>query len=233
MPLFALTIFGSAFLLFLVQPIIAKLILPWFGGSAGVWTTCMVFFQTALLAGYAYADVVVRHLAPRRQAALHTVLLLASLAVLPIVPAASWKPVGSHDPIGAILGLLVVTLGLPYFLLATTSPLLQAWFAQRHPDRNPYRLFALSNLASLAALLAYPFVIEPAVRTRVQAYAWSAGYVLFVLLCVTIAWRNLRTATTSARQRQRSVGASPPVARQVLWCALATTSSVLLLAITD
>jgi len=233
MPLFALTIFGSAFLLFLVQPIIAKLILPWFGGSAAVWTTCMVFFQTALLAGYAYADAVVRHLTPRRQAALHTALLVASLAALPIVPATSWKPIGSDDPIGAILGLLVVTLGLPYFLLATTSPLLQAWLAQRYPERNPYRLFALSNLASLVALLAYPFVIEPAVHTRVQAYAWSAGYVLFVALCVTIAWRNLRTGTLRVRHRGTATTALPSFARQALWCALAATSSVLLLSVTD
>lgn len=233
MPLFALTIFGSAFLLFLVQPIIAKLILPWFGGSAGVWTTCMVFFQTALLAGYAYADIVVRRLAPQRQAALHTVLLLASVVVLPIVPAASWKPIGSDDPIGRILALLVVTLGLPYFLLATTSPLLQAWLARRYPDRNPYRLFALSNLASLVALLAYPFAIEPAVPARMQAYAWSVGYVLFVVSCVAVAWRNPGEATPNVRRRDASVTAVPPVTWQALWCALATTSSVLLLSVTD
>ena len=231
MPLFALTIFGSAFLLFLVQPVIAKLILPWFGGSAGVWTTCMVFFQVGLLAGYAYADAIVRRLTPRRQALLHTALLVASLATLPIVPAASWKPVGADDPIGAILGLLVVTLGLPYFLLSTTSPLLQAWLAQRHPDRNPYRLFALSNLASLGALLAYPFLIEPAVRTRVQAYAWSVAYAVFAVLCIATAWRNLDRARPLPRDAPAE--ALPPRSRQVLWCGLAATSSVLLLSVTN
>lgn len=231
MPLFALTIFGSAFLLFLVQPVIAKLILPWFGGSAGVWTTCMVFFQVGLLAGYAYADAIVRRLTPRRQALLHTALLVASLATLPIVPAASWKPVGADDPIGAILGLLVVTLGLPYFLLSTTSPLLQAWLAQRHPDRNPYRLFALSNLASLGALLAYPFLIEPAVRTRVQAYAWSVAYAVFAVLCIATAWRNLDRARPLPRDAPAE--ALPPRSRQALWCGLAATSSVLLLSVTD
>ncbi|MGE5103916.1 MAG: spermidine synthase, partial [Betaproteobacteria bacterium] len=191
MLLFALTIFASAFLLFLVQPIIAKQILPWFGGSAAVWTTCLVFFQAALLAGYAYSDAVVRRLAPRRQTLLHVLLLVASLAVLPIVPAAFWKPAGNENPAALILGLLAVTIGLPYFLLSTTSPLLQAWFAHRFPARNAYRLFALSNLASLAALLAYPFAIEPFVPTHAQAVAWSAGYAAFVVLCAATAWRHL------------------------------------------
>jgi hypothetical protein len=153
MILFALTIFASAFLLFLVQPIIAKQILPWFGGSAAVWTTCLVFFQAALLAGYAYADVVVRRVVIRRQVLLHVGLLAASVLFLPIVPGAFWKPAGTESPAALILGLLTVTLGLPYFLLSTTSPLLQAWFARRYPGRSPYRLFALSNLASLLALL--------------------------------------------------------------------------------
>jgi SAM-dependent methyltransferase len=192
MLLFALTIFASAFLLFLVQPIIAKQILPWFGGSAAVWTTCLVFFQAALLAGYAYSDGVVRRLSLGRQTLLHALLLVASLAVLPIVPAALWKPAGNENPAALILGLLAVTIGLPYFLLSTTSPLLQAWFAHRFPARNAYRLFALSNLASLAALLAYPFAIEPFVPTHLQAIAWSAGYAAFAVLCVATAWRNLR-----------------------------------------
>ena len=192
MLLFALTIFASAFLLFLVQPIIAKQILPWFGGSAAVWTTCLVFFQAALLAGYAYSDGVVRRLSLRRQTLLHALLLVASLAVLPIVPAGFWKPAGNENPAALILGLLAVTIGLPYFLLSTTSPLLQAWFAHRFPARNAYRLFALSNLASLAALLAYPFAIEPYVPTHVQAIAWSAGYAAFAVLCVATAWRNLQ-----------------------------------------
>ena len=131
--LFAITIFSSAFLLFLVQPIIAKQILPWFGGSAAVWTTCLVFFQTALLAGYAYADVVVRRWSLRTQALLQSALVVASLLALPIIPSAFWKPGGAENPAALILGLLAVTIGLPYFLLSTTSPLLQAWFARRYP----------------------------------------------------------------------------------------------------
>ena len=239
MPLFALTIFASAFLLFLVQPIIAKEILPWFGGSAAVWTTCLVFFQTALLAGYAYADVVVRRLGLRRQALLHVALLAASLVVLPIVPGAFWKPAGTESPAALILGLLAATLGLPYFLLSTTSPLLQAWFARAHPGRNPYRLFALSNAASLLALVGYPFAIEPWIATRTQAYVWSAGYAGFALLCAAIAWRTGLSGVTPGpdpHQQQSDDGgadARPAWTRSVLWACLAAAGSVLLLSVTN
>ena len=252
MLLFALTIFSSAFLLFLVQPIIAKQILPWFGGSAAVWTTCLVFFQTALLAGYAYADAITRRLSQRRQAWLHAALLAASAASLPIVPAVAWKPAGGENPAALILGLLVVTLGLPYFLLSTTSPLLQSWFARRFPGRDPYRLFALSNVASLVALLAYPFAIEPWIATRSQAYAWSAGYALFVVLCIATAWRNRGAVAVAApddahavtpldvpdpdatpRHSAVAVARVPTLARQLLWCGLAAIGSVLLLATTN
>src|SRR5690606_2991821 len=148
MALYAFTIFTSAFLLFLVQPIIAKQILPWFGGAAAVWATCLVFFQTVLLLGYAYADVTTRRLAPRRQLGLHVALLAVSLALLPIIPGAQWKPGSdSGEPALLILGLLGATIGLPYFLLATTSPLVQAWYWQSFRHSAPYRLFALSNFA--------------------------------------------------------------------------------------
>ncbi len=237
MPLFALTIFASAFLLFLVQPIIAKQILPWFGGSAAVWTTCLVFFQTTLLAGYAYADFSVRRLVPRTQVKLHVTLLVLSLAALPIVPGAFWKPAGDENPIWLILGLLTATIGLPYFLLSTSSPLLQAWFARIYPGRNPYRLFALSNVASLLALLGYPFLLEPWVATRMQAWGWSAGYALFVVLASYAAISSLR-GTQLAPLSTVDVDtdadeAAPTLARQLLWCTLAGTGSVLLLAITN
>ena len=168
MLLFAATVFTSAFLLFLVQPIIAKQILPWFGGSAAVWTTCMVFFQLVLLAGYAYSDAVSRRLAPRTQAIVHTALLAASLAFLPILAAESWKPAPDTEPAPRILLLLTATIGLPYFLLSTTGPLVQAWFARALPSSTVYRLFALSNLASLLALIAYPPLIEPAASLQWQ-----------------------------------------------------------------
>ena len=135
--LYALTIFASAFLLFLLQPIVAKQILPWFGGSAAVWTTCLVFFQSTLLLGYAYADFSVRRLTPRAQAKLHMVLLVLSLAVLPIIPGEFWKPTGRESPIWMILGLLTATIGLPYFVLSTTSPLIQAWFARSFSRTQP------------------------------------------------------------------------------------------------
>ena len=172
MYLFAATVFTSAFLLFLVQPIIAKQILPWFGGSAAVWTTCLVFFQSVLLAGYAYADWTSR-LGPRRQAALHVGLLAASLLCLPILASTGWKPHGDEQPVVRILLLLGATIGLPYFLLSTTTPLLQAWYWRRFRTVVPYRLFALSNLASLLALLGFPVLFEPVFDLKALGWGWS------------------------------------------------------------
>jgi hypothetical protein len=239
MTLYAVTIFVSAFLLFLVQPVMAKQILPWFGGSATVWTTCLVFFQSALLLGYAYADWTVRRLAPRASLRLHVVLLVLSIALLPIVPAAFWKPTGTENPSWLILGMLTATIGLPYFLLSTTSPLVQAWFARRFPGRSPYRLFALSNLASMLALLGYPFLLEPWVVTRAQAWGWSAGYGLFVVLCAAAGFASLKAAvpaTAGTEPTAATVGddePAPTLARQLLWIALAATGSILLLAISN
>jgi len=203
MLLYAATIFVSAFLLFLVQPVMAKQILPWFGGSATVWTTCLVFFQIALLAGYTYVDWTVRKLAPRRSVVLHVGLLVLSLAVLPIVPGERWKPLGEENPSWLILGMLTLTIGLPYFLLSTTSPLVQAWFARRFPAASPYRLFALSNLASMLALLGYPFLLEPWSATRAQALGWSLAYVAFAALCAAVLGAGTATAWLAARALAR------------------------------
>src|SRR5207248_11394599 len=220
----------------------AKQILPWFGGSAAVWTTCLVFFQTTLLLGYAYSDAVTRRLSPRMQVGLHVVLLALSCALLPIVPGAQWKPVGGDNPSWRILGLLAATIGLPYFLLSTTSPLVQAWFARKRPGESPYRLFALSNLASMLALVGYPFLLEPWSPTRTQAVGWSGGYALFVGLCIAAGWRSLGPAPAAARSNiisaedAKNPGAddSPPTrARQLLWCTLAATGSLLLLAVSN
>src|SRR5216117_3633777 len=230
---YAATIFLSSFLLFLVQPIIAKQILPWFGGSAAVWTTCLVFFQTMLLLGYAYSDAVTRRLSSRGQARLHIALLALSCALLPIVPGAQWKPLGSENPSLLILGLLAATIGLPYFLLSTTSPLVQAWFARSFPGRSPYRLFALSNLASMLALLGYPFLLESWVATRTQSYGWSGAYVAFALLTAASGWYSLsarpaRTAVAPASDEVRTASEAPPTrGRQFLWTALAATASYL------
>ncbi len=238
MLLYACTIFTSAFLLFLVQPVIAKQILPWFGGSAAVWTTCLVFFQVALLAGYAYSDVTTRKLKPRAQVILHLALLAASLAVLPIVADASWKPAGDEDPGARILGLLSITIGLPYFLLATTGPLVQAWFARTFPSGTVYRLFALSNLASMLALISYPFAFETWVTTATQAYGWSAGYGLFALLCGASAIYSLRrsgapAAASTATATVQDDAPAPGRFNLVLWLALPAMGSWLLLAITN
>ena len=236
MLLFACTIFTSAFLLFLVQPIVAKQILPWFGGSAAVWTTCLVFFQVALLAGYAYSDFTTRKLKPRAQAILHIALLAVSLAVLPIIPDVSWKPAGDEDPGLRILGLLLVTIGLPYFLLATTGPLVQAWFARAFPRGTVYRLFALSNLASMLALISYPFAFEPWVTTALQAGAWSFGYGLFAVLCAASALYSLRNAAAPAAAADSPAQDTAPAPTRfdlVLWLSLSAMGSWMLLAITN
>ena len=234
MILYAVTIFTSAFLLFLVQPIIAKQILPWFGGSAAVWTTCLVFFQFLLLAGYAYSDWTTRKLAARTQVVLHVVLLAASLASLPIIADAGWKPVGDEDPTWRILGLLAVTIGLPYFLLSTTGPLVQAWFARTFPAGTVYRLFALSNFGSLLALLSYPFAFEPWVTTAVQSWGWSAAYVAFAALCAVSAWYSLR-GRTGAREAATApeAGPSPRPGDYAAWLLLSGMGAFMLLAVTN
>jgi SAM-dependent methyltransferase len=237
MPLYALTIFTSAFLLFLVQPIMAKQILPWFGGSAAVWTTCLVFFQFLLLAGYAYSDWTTRTLRPRQQATLHVVLLVASLASLPILPGAGWKPTGEEDPTWLILGLLAATIGLPYFLLSTTGPLVQAWFARLFPAGTVYRLFALSNFASLLALIAYPFAVEPWITTARQSWLWSAGYLLFVGLCIAAAGASARSRPPAAAEARAGAepdaGPAPALPDYLGWLLLSAMGSFMLLAVTN
>ncbi|MBI3938053.1 MAG: fused MFS/spermidine synthase [Betaproteobacteria bacterium] len=237
MLLYAATIFISAFLLFLVQPIMAKQILPWFGGSSAVWTTCMVFFQFLLLGGYAYSDWTTRKLRARSQVLLHIALLALSLASLPIIADAAWKPAGSEDPVLRILGLLLATIGLPYFLLSTTGPLVQVWFARTFPAGTVYRLFALSNFGSLLALIAYPPAIEPWVTTLVQSWGWSAGYALFVLLCIGSAVYSMRGAPQSVAARETlqamNDGPQPTWGDYALWLLLSAMGSFLLLAVTN
>ena len=167
-----LAIFLGAFLLFQIQPMIAKMILPWFGGSVVVWTACMLFFQVVLLLGYAYAHWLSAQTRPGARW-LHIGLLAASLLLLPAIPAAWWKPGGDENPLPRILGLLAVTVGVPYFLLSSTSPLVQTWYARRSGGAAPYRFFALSNLASLLALLSYPVLVEPWLPARAQGVLWS------------------------------------------------------------
>ncbi len=228
---YGLTIFLSAFLLFQVQPLIGKMILPWFGGSAAIWTTCMLFFQLVLLLGYFYSHWVTRYLSPSRQSVVHGGLLLVSLLLIPISPSLDWKPLGAENPTLRILGLLTVSIGLPYFVLSTTGPLLQAWFARERSGRVPYRLFALSNFGSMLALLAYPVAVEPIFPTLWQSYLWSGLYACFVLACALLAWRG-RKGTVIAPQAPHE-GPSPRWTDKLLWAALAACPSILMVADTS
>jgi hypothetical protein len=212
------TIFLSAFLLFQVQPIMGRFILPWFGGTPAVWSVCLLFFQAMLLAGYAYAHWL-------RRPSVHLALLAVSLAFLPVIPA---RPAITDAPSTRILLLLVVTVGAPYFLLSATSPLLQKWTAS---ERSPWRLYALSNFGSFLALLSYPFLVEPYVRLRTQAWFWSGLYVAFVILCGVVAW-----ASTPAVESGHEAGpteAGPTVLTILFWLGLSAAGSTLLLATTN
>lgn len=235
MAIYASTVFLSAFLLFLVQPLIAKLILPWFGGSAVVWNTCMLFFQLLLLAGYAYAHWTIQKLSPQAQFRLHSALLALAALATPVLPPEWLKPSGESAPILPILAVLTVTIGLPYFLLSSTSPLLQAWYSRVHNSAPPYRLFALSNLASLIALLAYPIVIEPNLPAGYQAYTWRFAFAAFGIFCSYTAWRASQSmpSRVAAHVAPEEVP-PPPVAKDYLtWITLAAVPSMLFLAFTS
>lgn len=246
---YILTIFISAFLLFQVQPLIAKFILPWFGGTPAVWTTCMLFFQVLLLVGYAYAHVTTAYMTPKAQSILHIALLAVALAFLPIIPDETWKPVGDESPIVRILTLLAATIGLPYLMLSTTGPLMQRWFSLTNPGDSPYRLFALSNAGSLAALLSYPFVFEPSLTLGTQAYSWSSGFGVFVIACTICAYYVIsrlpavapvnvtdgssKSATQSESADDADEDRKPTVMDMLTWLGLAAGPSILLLATTN
>lgn len=242
MVIYAATVFVSAFLLFQVQPLISRVILPWFGGSPAVWTTCMLFFQSVLFLGYAYAHATHGKLPPRWQAVAHLALLLGALALARIEPSVSWKPHHGDAPMWRIMMLLSACVGLPYFVLATTGPLLQAWFSRNYPGRSPYRLYALSNLGSLIALLSYPFWFEPRFALSQQANLWFWGFTVFVVLCGIVAsqlWRRDGATTTSAPQAKAPPDQTTDDERPtrygdwILWLALPAFGSFMLLATTN
>ncbi|MGA3016139.1 MAG: fused MFS/spermidine synthase [Bryobacteraceae bacterium] len=233
--LYALTTVVSAFLLFQVQPIIAKIILPWFGGSAAVWTVCLLFFQMVLLLGYTYAHVLVRYFERQVQTVIHAGLLLVSgfLVLRTIYPPASMKPLPGADPTVGILVLLAATVGLPYFMLSTTGPLLQAWYARERGGQMPYRLYALSNAGSMFALLSYPVLFEPQFGTHRQAWMWSIAFGVFILLCGATAFRwGTEEAAVEAAARE-APAAKPPAWHYVPWLLLPACASLLLLAVTN
>ncbi len=234
--LFATTIFVSAFLLFQVQPIMGKFILPWYGGSPGVWTTCMLVFQVLLFGGYAYAHVLNRILVLRAQIALHCGLLLLAMLTLPITPSSDWKPAGTESPTWMIMLLLCCKVGAPYFLLSSTGPLLQSWLGQSKIIEQPYRLYSLSNVGSMLALLSFPFLIEPAFSSSMQSSIWSIAFGIFAIACSLsgCALFRTRTATLSEAKAQFRVecpAISWPVAGA--WFALSMLPSVMLLATTN
>jgi hypothetical protein len=204
--LFSMTLFVNAALLFAVQPMFSKMVLPMLGGTPAVWNTCMLFFQTALLGGYLYAHVTTRWLDVRKQSILQLALFVLTFLTLPVAVAAGWKPTGSEMPVWWLAALLTVSLGAPFFMLSTGAPLLQRWFAESgHPAAaNPYFLYAASNLGSMVALLAYPVLIEPHLRLAQQSELWTGAYVVLVVLiasCALVVRRGMADGMMFARTR--------------------------------
>ncbi len=241
MTAFASVTLLGAFLLFLVQPLLARAVLPWFGGVQAVWATCLVFYQTLLLVGYLYAHLG-RRLGVRRQAVLHAVLLVLSLVLLPITVSSTWKPSGTESPVWWLLGLLTATVGGPYLLLASTAPLLHDWFGGLRTDRSPYPLYAVSNAGSVLALLAYPFVVAPLLGVHAQSVVWSVAYGCFVAVCgglsLFVAREGGRVDGEPADGSDgRDEGGRPavplPAGDVAFWVTLAACGSGLLLAITN
>lgn len=242
MVVFATTVFLSAFLLFQIQPIVAKMILPWFGGSSSVWSTCIVFFQSVLLLGYGYVHWLHEKISRSRQPIVHAALLIISLVTLPVAADASWKGMTLDYPSLAVLAVLAVACGAPYLLLSTTGPLMQAWYARvgvaSGDGSRAYRLYALSNLASMLALLTYPVLIEPALALEAQANTWSVAYVVFVAAALGTAWLTWRAGAGTGESSAESAAASsddtprPRFGELALWVGLSATASILLLSMT-
>jgi hypothetical protein len=234
LPYAAATLVG-AFLVFQVQPVISKCVLPWFGGTPAVWTTCMLFFQVLLLAGYIYAHCLKTYLRPRRQGLVHLSLLTLALWTLDITPDENWKPSGDEQPIVHLLVMLCVHVGLPYFLLSSTGPLIQAWLSLRTSSDSIYRLYALSNIGSLAALLSYPFLVEPYISVAGQSALWGFLFTLFVLVQTGLIYQLVTSRSSSSQASQVSSHGAPPKIRRwkkLLWVALPAVASTLLLVTT-
>jgi len=231
-------IFTSAFLLFLVQPMFSRMVLPLLGGTPAVWNTCMLFFQAALLGGYLYAHLGAQRLGVRRQAAVHVVLLAVAALLLPVGVGGA-MPQGGQAPIPWLLWLMVTTVGLPFLVLSATGPMLQKWFAGTgHPSaRNPYWLYGASNLGSMLALLGYPFVMEPRLRIAGQSWSWAIGYGVLAALVIgsaVLLWRAPAGAVEEAETGETAAGDARPVAtrERLIWIGLAFIPSSLLLSVT-
>ncbi len=227
--IFAAPIILSSFLIFLIQPILAKQILPLFGGSASVWNTCLFFFQFVLLGGYAYAYILTRYITPKIQFVIHVTLIAASITTIPDLITHTWED-STSGPAIHIFGLLTAAIGIPYFMLSSTSPLLQAWYARVFA--KPYRLFALSNAASLAGLITYPFLIEPWVDVRTQTIIWASGFIIFGIACMFASFSQTRI------QKPIDTPSIDPAIQisgslRTRWIFLAALSSVSLVSVTS
>lgn len=229
--LFGTTIFLGAFLLFQVQPLMGRFLLPWFGGTPDVWTACMLFFQLFLLAGYGWAHLNSRWFSLRQQAINQVLLLILAVATLSIVPAESLKPLPGENPLLRILLICSVCVGLPYFILSTTGPMLQAWLARFFPGAVPYRFYALGNTGSLLALLSFPFLFEPQMARPAIAKVWSAGFLLYALIAIAAAMKS--SSCSSIMSSDSRIESAPLSKKQLLlWIALPACASIELLAVT-
>jgi hypothetical protein len=230
-----------------VQLLLGKYILPWFGGAAAVWTTCMLFFQVLLLGGYAYAHLLSSRLKPRAQALLHCAVVFSSLLLLacltvawssPITPGSNWKPHGADHPVIQIVTLLSVSVGLPYFVLSSTGPLLQAWHWRVYEGGSPYRLYSLSNLGSFLSLLAFPALLEPGLTLKSQAWLWSLAYLVFAMSCMYNALRGVASGRQEIDSQEvvpteSAEGARPGTGTYLSWGSLSACASILFLATTN
>jgi hypothetical protein len=243
--LFALTSLLSAFLLFQVQLIVSKHILPWFGGSAAVWTTSMLVFQLLLLGGYVYSHLISMKLSARTQTIVHLALLAAAFLTIvvlslvwssAIMPGNKWRPDVSASPAASVAAIILVSAGLPFFVLSTTGPLLQSWFGRLGGGVKAYRLYSVSNIGSLLGLLTFPFLFEPTLRLKVQAQIWSAAFCLFAIACCACAWSTFQKQAAAQGCKETFLRAPERVPARgtfALWFLLAACASALLLAITN
>lgn len=230
---FCFAIFLGAWLIFQIQPLMSKLILPWFGGTPQVWTVCLLFFQTVLFAGYLFAHALVRYCSPRWQGILYLGLLILAVLVTPIMPSDDWKPDGRSDPTWQILLLLLRFIGLPYLLLSATGPLLQAWHHRAIPSQSPYWLYALSNTGSLLGLLAYPFAIDVLLPASGQVRLWLGCYVAFVSAAGVCGLLLFQSPASAIRDPLTDPPAAVRHGDRLLWFSLAMVPTILLAAVTN
>jgi spermidine synthase len=234
--LFVVAILASSFLLFLVQPMVGKRILPWFGGTPGVWTLCLAFYQTTLFLGYAYAHLLIRFAGPLAQVGIHALLVGAAFVALPVLPGDRWQPTGVADPSADILAMLTSNVALPFIALASTGPLVQAWFARSYPHRSPYPLYAVSNIGSFAALLAYPFFLEPRLPLSTTGSLWSYAFAvtaLAVLGCAFVARLAQAHEQTAEPIDSDQKSERPKATHVALWFLFSGSAVILLMGVTN